>query len=149
MVAGVVATVAALAAAAVVLVLFVFADETNDNEAIESLARRTVEALPAGEWPSLYESFSEEFQQRCPREEFDAAGEDAAAALQDDLPFLRFNRLESVIIEGGNARAVIVGQVPTTGEYKTRAAFLKENGTWKLTPAAGTEGCQAFRSVTS
>ncbi len=52
---------------------------TDGRQAIESLARRSIEVLPAGQWPSLYDSFTSEFQQRCPREEFDQAGMDSAA----------------------------------------------------------------------
>lgn len=138
---------AAIAAVVVVLVLFVFGGGDDDEDKIESLARLSIEVLPAGEWPSLYESFTREFQQRCSRQEFEQAGEDAATELGDDLPFLRFKRVENIDIEGQNARAVIVGQLAGQPEYSLRAAFRMENGDWKLAPAPNTEGCEAFRRL--
>lgn len=138
---------AAVAAAVVVLVLFVFGDGDGDEGEIEALARRSVEVLPAGEWPSLYGSFTSDFQQRCSRQEFEQAGEDSAIQLGDDLPFLRFKRVENVFIEGPNARAEIVGQIAGQPEYRLQAVFRMENGDWKLAPAANTEGCDAFRRL--
>jgi hypothetical protein len=117
---------------------------TSDEEAIQSLARRSIEVLPAGQWPSLYDSFTSEFQQRCPREEFDQAGEDAAIQLGDDLRLLRFKRTEDIIIEGTTAQAVIVGEIVGQSEYQIQAAFQMEDGDWKIAPAPDTQGCEAF-----
>lgn len=137
---------AAIAAIVVVLVLFVFGGEGDgDRDEIEALARRSVEALPAGEWPLLYDSFTTDFHERCSNDEFVQAGLESAANLGDDLPFLTFSRIEDVAIQEANARAVIVGQAPSTGEFRVLALFKQEDGQWKLAPASGTEGCQAFR----
>jgi len=118
----------------------------SDEEAIQSLARRSIEVLPAGQWPSLYDSFTSEFQQRCSREQFDQVGEDSAAQLGDDIKLLRFKRTEGVTIEGLTAQAVIVGEIVGQSEYQIQAAFQKENGAWKIAPAPGTQGCAAFLS---
>ena len=114
------------------------------EEAIPTLARRSIEVLPAGQWPSLYDSFTSEFRQRCPREQFDQAGVDAAAQLGDSLRLLRFKRTESITIEGSSAQAVIVGQIVGQSEYKIQAAFQIEDGVWRIAPASGTQGCEAF-----
>jgi hypothetical protein len=111
---------------------------------IQSLARRSIEALPAGQWPSLYDSFTGEFQGRCPRAEFDQAGLDAAAQLGGDLQLLRFKRLESVTVEGSIAQAIIVGEIAGQSEYQIQAAFQLEDGSWKIAPTSGTAGCEAF-----
>ncbi len=116
----------------------------SDEEAIQSLARRSIEVLPAGQWPSLYDSFTSEFQQRCSREQFDLVGEDSAAQLGEDIRLLRYKRTEGLTIEGLTAQAVIVGEIVGQGEYQTQAAFQKENGAWKIAPIPGTEGCAAF-----
>lgn len=116
----------------------------SDEEAIQSLARRSIEVLPAGQWSSLYDSFTSEFQQRCPREEFEQVGVVTAAELGDDLRLLRFNRLESMTIEGSSAQVVIVGEVVGEFEYDVQAAFQKENDAWKIAPAPDTQGCEAF-----
>lgn len=102
--------------------------------------------MPARQWPSLYDSYTSEFQQRCPREEFNQGGVDAAIELGDDLQLLRLNRLESLMIEGSSAQAVIVGEIAGLGEYQIQAAFQKADGDWKLAPASDTQGCQAFLS---
>ncbi len=111
---------------------------------IQSLARRSIEALPAGQWPSLYGSFTSEFQGRCPRAEFDQVGVEAAAQLGDDLRLLRFKRLESVTVEGSTAQAIIVGEIAGQSEYQIQAAFKLESGSWKIAPVSGTAGCEAF-----
>jgi hypothetical protein len=117
---------------------------TPDEIAVESLARQSVESLPRGEWPLLYDSFTAEFQQRCPRDQFVAAGEAGAQEQGDQLPLLRFVRLEDVVFEGEKAKGVIVGEVTGQSEYRIGGAFQKTDGTWKLAPADATEGCQAF-----
>ncbi len=116
----------------------------SDEEAIQSLARRSIEVLPAGQWPSLYDFFTSEFQQRCSREQFDQVGEDSAAQLGDDIKLLRFKRTESVTMEGSSAQAVIVGEIVGQSEYQIQAAFRNENGAWKIAPSPGTQGCAAF-----
>ena len=123
---------------------------TPDEIAVESLGRQAVEALPRGEWPLLYDSFSPEFQARCPREEFVAAGEEDSQAQGDQLPLIRFVRLEDIVFEGDTAQAVIVGEVTGQSEYRIRGAFQKVDGTWKLAPAGATEDCtSAFDRVAS
>ena len=116
----------------------------SGEQKIQSLARRSIEALPAGQWPSLYDSFTSEFQGRCPRAEFDQAGLEAAAQLGDDLQLLRFKRLESVTVEGSMAQAIIVGEIAGQSEYQIQAAFQLEDGSWRIAPASGTAGCEAF-----
>jgi hypothetical protein len=143
----VVVNIVVIAAAVVVGYFLFFGGGTSDDEAIEELGRRSIETLPEGVYPSLYESFTGGFRQRCPRDEFEQAGEEAASQLADDLPFLRFKRLEEVFIQGDNARAIIVGQVAAQPEYKVQAAFQKEDGIWKIAPAAGTQGCETFQSI--
>jgi hypothetical protein len=137
----------AIIAVVVVVLLVVSGGSTGDQEAVNSLAQRSIDVLPQGEWPSLYDSFTSEFRQRCPRDEFDQSGVDVATQLGDDLPFLKFKRLEDTLIQGDNARAVIVAEFPSRGEYNVQAAFRKEGGDWKIAPAARTEGCQAFQQL--
>lgn len=117
---------------------------TPDEIAIESLARQAVESLPRGEWPLLYDSFTPEFQQRCSREEFVAAGEAGAQEQGDQLPLIHFVRLEDVVFTGDTAKGIIVGEITGQGEYRLRSAYQKVEGAWKLTPTDGTEGCQSF-----
>jgi hypothetical protein len=124
-----------------------FAALAPDEVAIESLARQSIEVLPRGEWPSLYESFTLEYQQRCPREQFVAAGEAGALEQGENLELLRFVRLEEVAIESDSATAVIVGEITGQNEYRVRGAFQRVAGSWKLAPSSGTEGCSAFDRV--
>ncbi len=116
-----------------------------DQQGIEALARRSIEVLPAGQWPSLYDDFTPDFRQRCPRADFDQAGVDAAQQLGASLQQLRYKRLEELKVEGSSASAVIIGELQ--GDYKTGASFLKVGGNWKLAPAPGTDGCSAFNRI--
>jgi len=120
---------------------------SSDQQAIEALARNSIEVLPRGEWPSLYESFTPEFQQRCPRPDFEAAGAQGAAEQGERLTLLRFVRLEDVSIQADTATATIVGEITGENEYRIGGAFQKIDGTWKLAPAANTTGCSAFDRV--
>jgi hypothetical protein len=121
---------------------------TPDEIAVESLGRRAVEALPRGEWPVLYDSFTAEFQALCPREQFVSAGEADAQAQGANLPLITFVRMEDVVFEGDTgAKGIIVGAVAGQ-EYRIRGAFQKVDGVWKLAPAGGTQDCtSAFDRV--
>ncbi len=116
----------------------------SGEQQIQSLARRSIEALPAGQWPSLYDSYTSEFQGRCARAAFDQVGLDAAVQLGDDLQLLRFKRLESLTVEESTAQAIIVGEIAGQSEYQIQAAFQLEDGGWKIAPASDTAGCEAF-----
>jgi hypothetical protein len=52
--------------------------------------------------------------------------------------------LESVTVEGSTALATIVGEIAGQSEYQIQAAFQLEGGGWKIAPASGTAGCEAF-----
>ena len=122
----------------------IFSPVTEDDLALEALARRSIEVLPAGQWPSLYEDFTPEFQARCPVDQFEAGGEANATELGTNLPLLGYKRLEDVTMGTDFADAVIVGELRGQSEYRIRAAFQRVNDTWMIAPAADTSGCQAF-----
>jgi hypothetical protein len=121
----------------------------SDQKAMEALAKESIEALPRGEWPSLYDDFTLEYQARCARPDFEAAGAAGAAEQGENLPLLRFVRLEEVATQGDSATAIIVGAIGTQSEYRVRGAFQRVDGTWKLAPAASTTGCAAFDRIES
>ena len=121
-----------------------FSPVTEDEKAIQELARLSIEVLPQGQWPSLYDSFTPEFQQRCPQEQFDRGGVQAAEDLGPDLQLLRFQRLEQATISDTTASAVIVGEVEGKSEYSIQASFQQLDGVWKIAPAPNTQGCEAF-----
>jgi len=124
-----------------------FSPATDDDRAVRELARLTIDVLPAGQWPSLYDSFTADFQQRCPRGQFDKGGADAATALGSDLALLRFVRLEGVTITADSATGVVIGVLQGSSEYAVQAAFRKVDGAWKLAPADGTTACEAFQRL--
>jgi len=126
-----------------------YSPNSPDGLAIVELARSSIEVLPRGEWPSLYDSFTPEYQQRCPKDQFAAAGEAGAQEQGSNLPLLRFVNLEQVSIEGDTAKAVIVGEIQGLQQYKLRSAFRKIDGSWKISPTEGTNGCNAFDRLQS
>ena len=121
-----------------------FSPVTDDEKAVQELARRSIEVLPEGRWPSLYDSFTPEFRQRCPQEQFNEGGVKAAQDLGADLARLGFKRLEQVTVTETTASAVIVGEVRGKSEYTVQAGFAKADGVWKIAPAPNTQGCEAF-----
>lgn len=123
---------------------FVPADDAG--AAIVELGRRSVEALPNGVWPELYDSFTQEFRDRCSREDFAAAGEADASAQGDNLNQIAFVKLIDVSITGDTATAVIVGASAGT-EYQIGTAYALEDGDWKIAPPPGTSGCNGFTRI--
>lgn len=115
-----------------------------DSEAIINLARRSIEVLPQGQWPSLYTDFVASFTQRCSVEEFTQAGIDSSNGLGEDLQLLGFKYIQDVTIAGDTATGTIVGELRGKTEYQVDAAFAKEDGVWKIAPVPDTEGCSAF-----
>jgi hypothetical protein len=126
-----------------------YSPDNPDGVAIVDLARRSIEVLPRGEWPSLYDSFTPEYQQRCPNDQFVAAGEAGAQEQGSNLPLLHFVSLEQVSFESDTAKAVIVGEISGLQQYKLKAAFRKVDGIWKISPTEGTDGCNAFDRLES
>lgn len=123
----------------------------QDEADITALARRSIEVLPAGEWPSLYEDFTLEFRGRCDRPVFIQAGVDSANSLGSSLQLLEFKELKELVIAGDTASAVIVGRFrgQEGTDYNVQAAFALEDGRWKLAPAPDTTGCAAFNQLGS
>ena len=117
-----------------------------DGQAIIDLGRRSVEALPNGEWPELYDAFTQEFRNRCSFSDFVAAGEEDAADLGAALQQIRFKHLIDVSLSGDTASAVIVGAL-TDDEYTIQTAYVREDGVWKIAPAPGTTGCSGFNRL--
>ncbi len=117
-----------------------------DGQAIINLGSRSVEALPDGEWPQLYDAFTQEFRNRCQLSEFIAAGEADAANLGDSLQQIRFKYLIDVSLSGDTASAVIVGAL-ADDEYTIETAYVRENSMWRIAPAPGTTGCSAFNRL--
>ena len=117
-----------------------------DGQAIIALGKRSVEALPDGEWPGLYDAFTQEFRSRCSFSDFVAAGETDSADLGASLQLIRFKYLIDVTQSGDTASAVIVGAL-SDDEYTIETAYLRENGVWKIAPAPGTTGCSGFNRL--
>ena len=121
-----------------------FSPSNDDEAAIAALAQRSIDVLPQGQWPTLYDDFTAEFQERCPRDAFIQAGISAAQEQGANLQKLGFVRVDDVSIEGDRATATITGEVKGSFEYQVYGAFQKQDGAWKLAAAEDTAGCQAF-----
>jgi len=118
-----------------------------DGQAIINLGRRSLLALPSGEWPGLYDAFTQEFRDRCPFGDFIEAGEADAASLGGSLQQIRFKYLIDVNLSGDSASAVIVGAL-ADDEYTIETAYVRNNGVWQIAPAPGTVGCNGFNRLT-
>lgn len=116
---------------------------------IQALARRSIEVLPAGQWPSLYEDFTAEFRGRCGLVVFTQAGVDSATSLGDSLQLLEFKQLKELAITGDTASGIIVGGYRGIdgSDYDIQAAFAREDGRWKIAPAPNTTDCSAFNQL--
>ena len=114
--------------------------------AISDLGRRSVEALPDGEWPGLYDAFTQEFRDRCSFSDFVAAGDEDAAALGGLLQQIRFKYLIDVSLSGDTASAVIVGAL-ADDDYTIETAYAREESVWKIAPVPGTAGCSGFNRL--
>jgi hypothetical protein len=119
----------------------------GDVEAITELSRLSIDLLPQGRWPELYDSFTPEFQARCSREEFTSAGQAGAAGLGADLPLLAFKDMQTVEVTGDTARVVIIGEIRGKSEYTVEAFFRREANGWKFVPAPNSTGCASFNRL--
>jgi len=126
---------------------FPIVPQNPDEQAINELARLSIDLLPLGQWPDLYDDFTTEFQDRCTLEEFTQAGVDAAEGLEENLSLLAFKGLRELNITDGSARAVVVGELRGQSEYEIEAFFVLENGVWKISPAPGSTGCSSFNRL--
>lgn len=124
-----------------------FEPTEEDGQAIVALARRSIEVLPQGQWPSLYDDFVTSFAARCSAAEFAQAGVDSAANLGADLQLLGYKYMQDVTVAGDTATGTIVGEVRGKSEYQVSAAFAREDGVWKITPVPDTTGCAAFTVI--
>ena len=121
----------------------------TDQADIEALARKSIEVLPAGQWPSLYDDFTVDFRGRCDIATFTQGGVDSAISLGSNLQLLEFKQLKELSVTGDKASGVIVGGYRGTegSDYDIQAAFAKEDGRWKIAPAPDTTGCSAFNQL--
>lgn len=120
-----------------------------DEADVRALAQRSIEVLPAGQWPSLYDDWTLEFRGRCDRTVFDQAGVDSAEALGASLQLLEYKELRELVINGDTASGIIIGRYSGVdgSDYDIQAAFAKEDGRWKLAPAPDTTGCSGFNQL--
>jgi hypothetical protein len=122
----------------------------QDQADIRALAQRSIEVLPAGQWPSLYDDFTADFKGRCDPAVFAQAGVDSATSLGAELQQLEFVDLKDLVVNATTATAVIVGgykDLDASSDYDIEAAFAKEDGRWKIAPAPNTTGCSAFNQL--
>jgi hypothetical protein len=124
-----------------------FSPTDADGQAIEALARKSIEVLPKLEWPSLYTDFVAEFQQRCSSPDFARAGVEAGINLGSNLALLAYKSMQDVTITDDTAQGTIIGQVTGLTEYQVAASFARENGVWKIAPTQDSTGCQAFSVI--
>ena len=117
-----------------------------DGRAIVDLGRRSVEALPDGEWPGLYNAFTQEFRDRCMLSDFVDAGEADAANLGGSLQQIRFKYLIDVSLSGDAASAIIVGAL-SDDEYTIETTYERVNDVWQIAPPPGTAGCSGFNRL--
>jgi len=117
---------------------------TPDEIALEAIARRTIEALPSGEWPELYAEFTAEFQERCSFEEFTAVGAEAAVEQGPNLALIRYVGIQSFAVQPTEARVIIVGELVDQLQYITGTDFEKVDGVWRIAPVEGSVGCESF-----
>ena len=64
----------------------------------------------------------------------------------DSIIAKRSQRKSREKLRSHSAQPVITGEIAGQGEYEIQAAFQKKDGTWKIGPLPGTQGCQAFLS---
>ena len=118
-----------------------------DGQAITALARKSIEVLPQNQWPSLYDDFIPEFQERCSSADFAQAGVDAATSLGSDLSLLGYVGMQDTTVSGDTAQGTIIGELKGQSQYLVSAYFQKVDGVWKIAPAPDTTACQSFTVI--
>lgn len=138
-----------LALAGAILVLAVACGDGgggSDEEQIGQLNQDVFRHLKDERWSKMYELYSQEFQARCPRDEFLGGMLIGKALLgegewEDLLKEMKLIAVDNIQVGGDTAMADVTAEV--LGERETRTQhYVKEDGRWRLAPDPGTEGCQ-------
>lgn len=118
----------------------------SGEEQIRQLNQDVFHHMQDERWSKIYELYSQDFRDRCPRDEF-LGGMVMAKALigegewEDLLEEMKLIGVENIQIEGDTATAEVTAEV--LGEQETEIEhYVKEDGGWRLTPDPGTEGCE-------
>ncbi len=88
-------------------------------------------AIQAGDWETVYRSFSDKFREQCAESDFITGSTERAAAFQAVKL-----ELNDVVVAGDTATAKITFS-GAPGEWP----FVREDGKWHLLSAEGIEGC--------
>jgi len=138
-----------LASAGVILLLAVGCGDgggAGDEEQIRQLNQDVFRHLKDERWSKIYELYSQDFQDRCPRDEFVGEVLMAKALLgeaewKDLLKELKLVAVENIRIGGDIATAEVTAEF--LGERETETEhYVREDGSWRLAPDPGTEGCE-------
>jgi len=141
-------TLIVVSAAAVLLLVVACGDGGggSDEEQIRQLNQDVFHHVKEERWSKIYELYSQDFRDRCPRDEFLGGMVMAKALLgegewQDLLEEMKLIGVENIQIEGDTATADVTAEVLGERETETER-YVREDGRWRLAPDPGTEGCQ-------
>lgn len=118
----------------------------GDEDQIRQLNQDVLSYLKQERWSKIYGLYPQEFQDRCPRDEFIGQVVMAKALLgegewKDLIEEVKLVAVENIQIQGDTATAEVTSKFLGEEETKTEY-YVKEDGKWRLAPDPGTEGCE-------
>lgn len=118
----------------------------SDEAQIHQLTGDTFNYLQQERWSNIYDLYSQEFQDRCRRDEFIGQFVELKALLgekefKDLFKEMKLVAAENIQIQGDTATAEVTSKF--WGEERTGTAYyVRENGKWRIAPQPGTQGCE-------
>jgi len=117
----------------------------SDEAQIRQLEQDSIDYSKEDSWSKFYDLSSQEFQERCPRDDFldqvvTTKELFSEGEWKDMLEELKLVTVENIQIQEDTATAEVTSY--SMGEEQTETDYyVKEDGKWRLAPAPGSEGC--------
>lgn len=117
----------------------------SEEEQIRQLNQDFMTYFKEERWSKIHDLYSEEFQERCSRDDFIGQVMMAKVLLgegewKDMIGEMKLLAVENIQIQGDSATAEVTSELLGEEQRETEY-YVREDGRWRLAPAPGSEGC--------
>jgi hypothetical protein len=117
----------------------------SEEDQIRQLNQDFMTYFKEERWSKIHDLYSEEFQERCSRDDLIGQVMMAKAFLgegewKDMIGEMKLLAVENIQIQGDSATAEVTSELSGEAQRETEY-YVREDGKWRLAPAPGSEGC--------